>query len=87
MIAVVQNNGSNTEDLMILKNRLHKHGVMVKFFPNQVQTLSHTMSNFTPKNPKQNSIALCEFRNVIFQQYLRGSICFTCYFISKKVSG
>uniref|UniRef100_A0A673BK13 Large ribosomal subunit protein uL10m n=1 Tax=Sphaeramia orbicularis TaxID=375764 RepID=A0A673BK13_9TELE len=36
MIAVAQNNGSNSEDLMILKNRLHKHGIMIKFFPNQI---------------------------------------------------
>ncbi|XP_054455175.1 39S ribosomal protein L10, mitochondrial [Anoplopoma fimbria] len=36
MIAVVQNNNSNAEDLMVLKHRLHKHGITVKFFPNQV---------------------------------------------------
>lgn len=36
MIAVVQNNGSNAEDMMILKHRLHKHGISVKSFPNQV---------------------------------------------------
>ncbi|XP_049420205.1 39S ribosomal protein L10, mitochondrial [Epinephelus fuscoguttatus] len=36
MIAVVQNNGSNSEDMMILRHRLHKHGITVKFFPNQV---------------------------------------------------
>lgn len=36
MIAVVQNNSTNAEDMMILKNRLHKHGIVVKFFPNQV---------------------------------------------------
>ncbi|XP_071317909.1 large ribosomal subunit protein uL10m [Trachinotus anak] len=36
MIAVVQNNGSNFEDMMSLKYRLHKHGIRVKFFPNQV---------------------------------------------------
>lgn len=39
MIAVVQNNASNAEDMMILKHRLHKHGITVKFTPNQV-TLS-----------------------------------------------
>lgn len=39
MVAVVQNNASNAEDMMILKHRLHKHGITVKFFPNQV-TLS-----------------------------------------------
>lgn len=36
MIAVVQNNASNAEDMMILKHRLHKHGIAVKLFPNQV---------------------------------------------------
>lgn len=36
MIAVVQNNGSNAEDMKILKYKLHKHGITVKFFPNQV---------------------------------------------------
>ncbi|KAG7506646.1 39S ribosomal protein L10, mitochondrial [Solea senegalensis] len=39
MIAVAQNNASTAEDMMILKNRLYKHGINVKFFPNQV-TLS-----------------------------------------------
>ncbi|KAF1373575.1 hypothetical protein PFLUV_G00240330 [Perca fluviatilis] len=36
MIAVVQNSASNAEDMMILKHRLNKHGITVKFFPNQV---------------------------------------------------
>ncbi|CAG00655.1 unnamed protein product [Tetraodon nigroviridis] len=36
MVAVVQNNASNAEDMMILKHRLHKHGITVKLFPNQV---------------------------------------------------
>ncbi|KAK9530040.1 hypothetical protein VZT92_011576 [Zoarces viviparus] len=36
MVAVVQNNASNAEDMMMLKHRLHKHGISVKFFPNQV---------------------------------------------------
>lgn len=36
MIAVVQNNASNAEDMLLLKHRLHKHGITVKFFPNQV---------------------------------------------------
>lgn len=41
MIAVVQNNGSNAEDMMMLKHRLHKHGVIVKSFPNQVMLKGH----------------------------------------------
>ncbi|XP_072229710.1 large ribosomal subunit protein uL10m [Leuresthes tenuis] len=36
MIAVVQNNSISAEDMMILKHRLYKHGISVKFFPNQV---------------------------------------------------
>ncbi|XP_041829917.1 39S ribosomal protein L10, mitochondrial isoform X2 [Melanotaenia boesemani] len=36
MIAVVQNNNSSFEDMLILKHRLHRHGIFVKFFPNQV---------------------------------------------------
>ncbi|CAL8259999.1 unnamed protein product [Arctogadus glacialis] len=36
MIAVVQNNASNSEDMLTLRHRLHKHSLTVKFFPNQV---------------------------------------------------
>lgn len=36
MIAVAQNNASNAEDMMLLKHRLYKHDIAVKFFPNQV---------------------------------------------------
>ncbi|XP_029954575.1 large ribosomal subunit protein uL10m [Salarias fasciatus] len=36
MIAVVQNNNSSSEDMIMFKHRLHKHGISVKFFPNQV---------------------------------------------------
>ncbi|XP_039992217.1 39S ribosomal protein L10, mitochondrial [Xiphias gladius] len=36
MVAVVQNNASNAADMMSLKHRLYKHGVTIKFFPNQV---------------------------------------------------
>ncbi|XP_074519564.1 large ribosomal subunit protein uL10m [Halichoeres trimaculatus] len=36
MIAVLQNNSSNAEDMMVLKNRLHKHDIRVRFFTNQV---------------------------------------------------
>uniref|UniRef100_A0A3P9LJP4 Large ribosomal subunit protein uL10m n=1 Tax=Oryzias latipes TaxID=8090 RepID=A0A3P9LJP4_ORYLA len=39
MIAVVQNNNSNTDDMLTLRHRLHKHGISVKFFPNQVMHL------------------------------------------------
>ncbi|XP_026171433.1 large ribosomal subunit protein uL10m isoform X2 [Mastacembelus armatus] len=36
MIAVAQNNASTSEDMMILKHRFFKHGIAVKFYPNQV---------------------------------------------------
>lgn len=36
MVAVAQNNSSNSEDLLVLKHRLKKHNISVKFFPNQV---------------------------------------------------
>uniref|UniRef100_A0A672RR23 Large ribosomal subunit protein uL10m n=1 Tax=Sinocyclocheilus grahami TaxID=75366 RepID=A0A672RR23_SINGR len=36
MIAVVQNNAINAEDLMVLKHKLKRHNISVKFFPNQV---------------------------------------------------
>ncbi|KPP77728.1 39S ribosomal protein L10, mitochondrial-like, partial [Scleropages formosus] len=36
MIAVVQNNSTTAEDMLMLKHRLRKHDIFVKFFPNQV---------------------------------------------------
>ncbi|XP_068610324.1 large ribosomal subunit protein uL10m [Brachionichthys hirsutus] len=36
MVAVVQNNSCNAEDMINFKYRLHKHGISVKFFPNKV---------------------------------------------------
>ncbi|KAK0152535.1 39S ribosomal protein L10, mitochondrial [Merluccius polli] len=36
MIAVLQNNASNSEDMLTLRHRLHKHSLTVKFFPNEV---------------------------------------------------
>ncbi|XP_051523626.1 39S ribosomal protein L10, mitochondrial isoform X1 [Myxocyprinus asiaticus] len=36
MIAVVQNNATNAEDMLLLKHRLKRHNINVKFFPNQV---------------------------------------------------
>lgn len=39
MLAVVQNNASNAEEMMILKHRLYKHGITVRFFPNRVTLL------------------------------------------------
>ncbi|KAM9462224.1 large ribosomal subunit protein uL10m [Clarias gariepinus] len=36
MIAVLQNNATNAEDMLLLKHRLKKHDITVQFFPNQV---------------------------------------------------
>ncbi|XP_067225736.1 large ribosomal subunit protein uL10m [Chanodichthys erythropterus] len=36
MIAVVQNNAINAEDLLQLKHKLKRHNISIKFFPNQV---------------------------------------------------
>ena len=45
MVAVVQNSASSAEDMMLLKNRLFKHGIIVKFFPNQVEIKSECILN------------------------------------------
>ncbi|XP_030629879.1 large ribosomal subunit protein uL10m isoform X2 [Chanos chanos] len=36
MVAVVHNNATNSEDMLILKHRLHRHNISIKFFPHQV---------------------------------------------------
>jgi len=36
MIAVIQNNSINAEDMLLLKRRLHKHGITIKFIPNEI---------------------------------------------------
>ncbi|XP_034049992.1 39S ribosomal protein L10, mitochondrial [Thalassophryne amazonica] len=36
MIAVVQNNASTNEDILLLKSRLYKHDITIKFFPKKV---------------------------------------------------
>ncbi|XP_063077178.1 large ribosomal subunit protein uL10m [Engraulis encrasicolus] len=36
MVAVAQNNSCNAEDMLLLRLRLKKHDIAVKFFPNQV---------------------------------------------------
>ncbi|KAJ8372351.1 hypothetical protein AAFF_G00290400 [Aldrovandia affinis] len=36
MIAVVHNSSTNAEDMLNLRHRLRRHGITVKFFPNQV---------------------------------------------------
>ncbi|KAM8888220.1 large ribosomal subunit protein uL10m [Synchiropus picturatus] len=51
MIAVVQNNCCNSEDMLILRNRLFKHEITIKFFPNQVMRsflANSVYSNMSP---------------------------------------
>lgn len=36
MVAVAQNSGSTSHDMIMLKNRFHKHDIHVRLFPNQV---------------------------------------------------
>ncbi|KAK5906302.1 hypothetical protein CgunFtcFv8_002184 [Champsocephalus gunnari] len=51
MVAVVQNSGSTADEMMLLKYKLHKHGITVKFFPNQVVRSflkDSTYSNMAP---------------------------------------
>ncbi|XP_028989995.1 39S ribosomal protein L10, mitochondrial [Betta splendens] len=36
MLAVVQDNASNAEEMVILKHRLYKHGITVRVYPNRV---------------------------------------------------
>lgn len=60
MIAVVQNNASNAEDMMILKHRLHKHGITVKFMPNQV------VRSFLNESIYQNMVPLFIGPTVLF---------------------
>uniref|UniRef100_A0A3Q2CXA0 Large ribosomal subunit protein uL10m n=2 Tax=Cyprinodon variegatus TaxID=28743 RepID=A0A3Q2CXA0_CYPVA len=51
MIAVVQRNASSAEDMLVLKHRLFKHGIRIKFFPNQVTRsflINSVYSNMAP---------------------------------------
>ncbi|CAM9205224.1 unnamed protein product [Lampetra planeri] len=69
MIAVGQNNSCISEDMMIFKHKLHKHGISVKIFPNQGELVSglslmtaHT-SSMLQRHPAHLSALL--------QQYIR----------------
>lgn len=46
MIAVVQNNNCNTEDMTLLKYKFYKHGISVKFFSNKVQIILVSINIF-----------------------------------------
>ncbi|XP_051523627.1 39S ribosomal protein L10, mitochondrial isoform X2 [Myxocyprinus asiaticus] len=60
MIAVVQNNATNAEDMLLLKHRLKRHNINVKFFPNQV------MRSFLNDSKYSNMLPLFIGQTVIF---------------------
>ncbi|MCI4384309.1 hypothetical protein PGIGA_G00037190 [Pangasianodon gigas] len=60
MIAVLQNNATNAEDMLLLKHRLRKHDITIKFFPNQV------MRSFLPGSPYSNMQPLFIGQTVLF---------------------
>ncbi|XP_062859830.1 large ribosomal subunit protein uL10m [Trichomycterus rosablanca] len=60
MIAVLQNNATNAEDMLLLKHRLRKHNITVKFFPNQV------MRSFLPGSQYCNMLPLFIGQTVLF---------------------
>ncbi|XP_037547177.1 39S ribosomal protein L10, mitochondrial [Nematolebias whitei] len=51
MIAVVQNNHCNAGDMLVLKNKLFKHSISIKFFPNQVTRLFLNDSSYCNMAP------------------------------------
>ncbi|XP_043109972.1 39S ribosomal protein L10, mitochondrial [Puntigrus tetrazona] len=60
MIAVVQNNSIIAEDLMVLKHKLKKHNISVRFFPNQVT------KSFISNSIYSNMLPLFAGQTVIF---------------------
>ncbi|XP_060795881.1 large ribosomal subunit protein uL10m [Neoarius graeffei] len=60
MIAVLQNNATNAEDMLMLKHRLKKHDITIKFFPNQV------VRSFLPGSPYSNMQPLFIGQTVLF---------------------
>nr|XP_055031903.1 39S ribosomal protein L10, mitochondrial [Misgurnus anguillicaudatus] len=77
MIAVVQNNASNAEDMLLLKHRLKRHNINVKFFPNQVMRSfinNSVYSNMLPLFIGQTVICVSKEPKVKeMLQVLRGS--------------
>ncbi|KAJ8365088.1 hypothetical protein SKAU_G00139190 [Synaphobranchus kaupii] len=51
MIAVVHNSATNAENMLHLKHRLHKHGIAVRFFPNQVMRAFLAGSQYSNLEP------------------------------------
>jgi len=60
MIAVIQNNAINAEDMLILKRRLHKHGITIKFIPNAI------MRTFLQNSIYCNMLPLFSGQTVLF---------------------
>ncbi|KAK2866406.1 hypothetical protein Q7C36_002462 [Tachysurus vachellii] len=60
MIAVLQNNAINAEDMLLLKHKLRKHDITIKFFPNKV------MRSFLPGSPYSNMQPLFIGQTVLF---------------------
>ncbi|XP_058261934.1 large ribosomal subunit protein uL10m [Hemibagrus wyckioides] len=60
MIAVLQNNAISAEDMLLLKHRLKKHDITIKFFPNQV------LRSFLPSSPYSNMQPLFIGQTVLF---------------------
>ncbi|XP_032890919.1 39S ribosomal protein L10, mitochondrial [Amblyraja radiata] len=60
MIAVFQNNNINSEDLRLLRHRLMKHDIRMKFFPNRV------MRSYLTDTKYKNLLPLFIGRNIIF---------------------
>uniref|UniRef100_A0A3B1K3C4 Large ribosomal subunit protein uL10m n=1 Tax=Astyanax mexicanus TaxID=7994 RepID=A0A3B1K3C4_ASTMX len=60
MLVVVQNNATNAEDMLLLRHRLHKHDIAIKFFPNQV------MRSYLPSSQYRNMLPLFIGQTVMF---------------------
>ncbi|XP_019749379.1 large ribosomal subunit protein uL10m isoform X2 [Hippocampus comes] len=60
MVAVAQNSGSTSHDMIMLKNRFHKHDIHVRLFPNQV------MRSFLSKSIYSNMAPLFIGPTVLF---------------------
>lgn len=59
MIAVFQSNSPSSEDMVILRHRLYRHGIHVKDFPNQV------LRSYLSASPYQNLLPLISGHNLL----------------------
>ncbi|XP_072523099.1 large ribosomal subunit protein uL10m [Salminus brasiliensis] len=60
MLAVVQNNASNSEDMLLLRHRLFKHDISIKRFPNEI------MRSFLPNSRYKNLLPLFIGQTIMF---------------------